>query len=81
MEILAALESTASPFIVLDLSLPIRNTLRALFNMFFSKSIFSAVAVVVAAAIGAQAETHTVTFDNRCGYGTVSNFVSHQTRH
>ena len=42
------------------------------YNMFISKSIVSAVAVVVSAVIGAHAESHTVHFDNRCGYGTVS---------
>lgn len=36
------------------------------------RPFFSAVAVVVAAFIGAQAESHTVTFDNRRGHGTVS---------
>ena len=41
-------------------------------NMFSAKSIFSTVTVAVVAAIGVQAESHTVTFDNRCGYGTVS---------
>jgi hypothetical protein len=43
--------------------------------MFSAKSVISAVVLAFVTALGVQAETHTVTFDNRCGYGT----VSHQT--
>jgi len=32
---------------------------------------FAALVVLATAVIGANAESHTVTFDNRCGKGTV----------
>ncbi|KAF8601271.1 glycopeptide [Ceratobasidium sp. AG-I] len=33
-------------------------------------SVGSTLAVILAAVLGIQAETHTVIFDNRCGFGT-----------
>ncbi|QRW20844.1 hypothetical protein RhiXN_05833 [Rhizoctonia solani] len=35
-----------------------------------AKSAISTIILAFVAALGVQAETHTVTFDNRCGYGT-----------
>ncbi|KAG9121102.1 hypothetical protein FRC07_003083 [Ceratobasidium sp. 392] len=39
-------------------------------DMFFSKSIVSAVTIAFVAALGVAAERHIVHFDNRCGRGT-----------
>lgn len=39
--------------------------------MFTARTILSAIALVASALSGVSAETHVVTFDNRCGSGTV----------
>ena len=41
-----------------------------LFKMFFVQALFALGAAALAAA-----ETHTIHFDNACGYGTVSIFI------
>ena len=37
----------------------------------FTFNLLSTAAIVLAALAGVQAETHTVTFTNKCGLGTV----------
>lgn len=42
-------------------------------SMFFSKTILSVVGITLVASLGVAAgETHTITFQNNCGKGTVS---------
>ena len=41
------------------------------YNM-FSSTVISFAVIAVAAVAGVQAETHKVTFNNKCGRGTVS---------